>query len=105
MNLGIFDSGVGGLTVWQELRKVAQDNVVYYGDTAHVPYGDKTPNQLLEYFHVITSFLRYKQVDAILVACNTMSAVVVPLVEEQFDIPLFNMIDAAVAQTIPISKG
>jgi len=104
MALGILDSGVGGLTVWQALHPVATEHIIYFGDTIHVPYGDKSPEELFGYFQRIMAFFEQKQVNAVVVACNTMSAVVVPRISEP-PLPLFNMIDAAVAQALPVTKG
>ena len=78
MAIGIFDSGVGGLTVWQALQPIATEDIVYFGDTIHIPYGDKTPEQLFGYFRRIMDFFVQRKVSAVVVACNTMSAVVVP---------------------------
>ena len=57
MALGIFDSGVGGLTVWQALQPTATEHIIYFGDTIHVPYGDKAPEELLGIFRRIMAFL------------------------------------------------
>ncbi|NLM38659.1 MAG: glutamate racemase [Firmicutes bacterium] len=105
MAIGIFDSGVGGLTVWQALQPIATEDIVYFGDTIHIPYGDKTPEQLFGYFRRIMDFFVQRKVSAVVVACNTMSAVVVPRIGPNPPLPLFNMIDAAVAQAVPVTKG
>lgn len=105
MTLGIFDSGVGGLTVWQVLRPIMTEDIIYFGDTIHVPYGEKTPEQLFSYFQRIMAFFTERQVSAVVVACNTMSAVVIPRIGPNPPVPLFNMIDAAVEQVLPITNG
>ncbi len=105
MAIGIFDSGVGGLTVWQALQPIMTEDIIYFGDTIHIPYGEKTPEQLFGYFRRIMDFFMQRKVSAVVVACNTMSAVVVPRIGPNPPLPLFNMIDAAVAQAVPVTKG
>ena len=105
MCIGIFDSGVGGLTVWRELRRVMGGRFIYFGDTAHVPYGEKSPEQLMEYFWDIIDFFQQREVKAVVVACNTMSAVVLPKVQDQVPLKLFGMIDAAVDAAVKVSHG
>ena len=73
--IGVFDSGVGGLTVAREImRQLPHENIVYFGDTARVPYGSKSKNNILRFSRQIIRFLRTKGVKAIVVACNTVSA-------------------------------
>lgn len=73
--IGVFDSGVGGLTVAREImRQIPDERIVYFGDTARVPYGSKSPNTIIRYSRQIIRFLRTKNVKAIVVACNTASA-------------------------------
>ena len=75
MSIGIFDSGVGGLTVLKEIRKVLPNEKIYYlGDTARVPYGEKTKELIVRYSKQITEFLLEQNVDAIVVACNTATS-------------------------------
>lgn len=74
--IGVFDSGLGGLTVVRELRRLLpHENIVYVGDTARVPYGTKSPDTINRYAQQIAFFLLKKKVKAIVVACNTVSAV------------------------------
>ena len=73
--IGVFDSGVGGLTVVKEImRQLPAENLVYFGDTARVPYGSKSQKTVCKYSKQIVRFLQTKQVKAIVVACNTASA-------------------------------
>ena len=73
--VGVFDSGVGGLTVAREImRQLPRENMVYFGDTARVPYGSKSRNNIIRYSRQIIRFLRTKDVKAIVIACNTASA-------------------------------
>ena len=98
--IGVFDSGVGGLTVVKALQKVLPtESIVYFGDTAHLPYGDKSSEAIIQYSMGITDFLKEKHhVKAILVACNSASAVAFGALGEAFHgIPLFNVIDPVVS--------
>ena len=73
--VGVFDSGVGGLTVAREIsRQLPNENIVYFGDTARVPYGSKSQNTIIRFSEQIIRFLKTKQVKAIVIACNTASA-------------------------------
>ena len=73
--IGVFDSGVGGLTVAREIiRQMPDERMVYFGDTARVPYGNKSRDTILRYSRQIIRFLKSKQVKAIVIACNTASA-------------------------------
>ena len=73
--IGVFDSGVGGLTVAKEImNQLPNENIVYFGDTARVPYGSKSKETIITFSKQIVEFLRTKNVKAIVVACNTASA-------------------------------
>ena len=75
MSIGIFDSGVGGLTVLKEVRNVLpNEKIIYLGDTARVPYGEKTKDLIIRYSKQIVEFLIEEKVDAIVVACNTATS-------------------------------
>jgi glutamate racemase len=75
--IGIFDSGVGGLTVASAVRRLLpEEEIIYFGDTAHLPYGDKSPEAILHYSKGITRFLLGKKCKVILAACNTVSATI-----------------------------
>lgn len=91
--IGVFDSGVGGLTVAREImRQLPHENIVYFGDTARVPYGSKSRNNILRFSRQIIRFLRTKDVKAIVVACNTVSALALETVQEELDIPILGVI-------------
>ncbi len=82
MRIGVFDSGVGGLTVTSEiLTTLPQAEIVYLGDTARVPYGSKSSKTVIQYAKNCTGFLLSKEVSAIVIACNTASATAVPSVQ------------------------
>lgn len=91
--IGVFDSGVGGLTVVREImRNLPDERIVYFGDTARVPYGSKSKNTVLRYSRQIVRFLQTKQVKAIVVACNTASALAMDEIEKEFDIPIIGVV-------------
>lgn len=91
--IGIFDSGVGGLTVVHELsRLLPHEDIVYFGDTARVPYGTKSEKMVKMYAQENSSFLRTQKVKMIVVACNTASAVALPTLEQQLPIPVIGVV-------------
>ena len=88
--IGIFDSGIGGLTVLREIRRVLpQEDLIYLGDTARVPYGTKSPATVVRYACEDTQFLVDQQVKAVVVACNTASAWALSTLERRFSLPVF----------------
>jgi len=92
--IGIFDSGVGGLTVFQEIRKAfPHEDIVYFGDTARVPYGSKSRDTILRYSIQNANFLLQRSVKIMVVACNTASAVALTHLHDQnFDLPIIGVI-------------
>ncbi|MEG0109303.1 MAG: aspartate/glutamate racemase family protein, partial [Lachnospiraceae bacterium] len=91
--IGVFDSGVGGLTVVREImRQLPSENLIYFGDTARVPYGSKSKDTIIRYARQIIRFLRTKQVKAIVIACNTVSALALEVVREEVDIPIIGVV-------------
>lgn len=91
--IGIFDSGVGGLTVVREIRKVLPgEDLIYLGDTARVPYGTKSPSTVVRFACEDTQFLLQQNVKAVVVACNTCSAWALPMLEKKFQVPIFGVI-------------
>lgn len=92
--IGVFDSGVGGLTVAREImRQLPNENLVYFGDTARVPYGSKSKDTIIRYSRQIINFLRTKQVKAIVIACNTASALALDVVRKEIDIPILGVVE------------
>lgn len=92
--IGIFDSGVGGLTVVREvIRNIPQEKIVYFGDTARVPYGSKSKDTILRYSRQIIRFLRTQEVKAIVVACNTASAYALEEIRQELDIPIIGVVE------------
>lgn len=92
--IGMFDSGVGGLTVMKEIVTQLPDvQIIYFGDTARVPYGNRSREELIHFGEEIISFLIEQGAEAIVVACNTSSANAVPVLREQFNLPLIGTIE------------
>ncbi|MBU9738811.1 glutamate racemase [Diplocloster agilis] len=91
--IGVFDSGVGGLTVVREImRQIPQERIVYFGDTARVPYGNKSKDNIIRYSRQIIRFLRTQNVKAIVVACNTASACALEEIRPELDLPIIGVI-------------
>ncbi|MEW5818548.1 MAG: glutamate racemase [Cyanobacteriota bacterium] len=91
--IGIFDSGVGGLTVIKELNRfLPNENIVYFGDIARVPYGSKTPEEILSIVREIIDWMLSFNVKAVAMACNTSSALALDTVRREYDIPIFGLI-------------
>ncbi len=91
--IGIFDSGVGGLTVLRELeRQLPQESALYFGDTARLPYGDRTPAEILAFGREIISWMMDQGVKMVLMACNTSSALVLEQVQQEFSVPILGLI-------------
>ena len=91
--VGVFDSGVGGLTVAREImRQIPNEKIVYFGDTARVPYGSKSQDTVTRYSRQIVRFLRTQDVKAIVVACNTASAYALDSLEKEIDIPIIGVV-------------
>ena len=91
--IGVFDSGVGGLTVVREImRQMPNEKIVYFGDTARVPYGSKSQETVTRYSEQIVRFLRTFQVKTIVVACNTASACALDTLEKDIDIPIIGVV-------------
>ncbi len=102
--IGVFDSGVGGLTVARELlRQLPHESVLYLGDTARVPYGPRGSDTIRRFALELTSFLLERRVKALVIACNTISAVAADAIRELSPVPVFDVIhptvQAAVAAT------
>lgn len=91
--VGVFDSGVGGLTVVREImRQIPNERLVYFGDTARVPYGNKSKETVTKYSKQIVRFLETQEVKAIVVACNTASAYALEEIEKEVDIPVIGVV-------------
>ena len=102
--IGVFDSGIGGLTVARALiERLPLENIIYFGDTARVPYGVKSPETISRYATQITEFLLQEKVKVLIVACNTMAAVAYGAIKDLSSVPVLDVVDAgarsAVAET------
>lgn len=102
--IGVFDSGIGGLTVFQAIsRRMPEENLIYFGDTAHVPYGSKSRETVTRYSLEVARFLSSRRIKALVVACNTSSALALDAVAKSLDVPVLGVIqpgaDAAAAAT------
>jgi glutamate racemase len=102
--IGVFDSGIGGLTVVRALTtRLPHENIVYFGDTARVPYGPKSPQVVREYAAQDVDFLLSRNVKMVVIACNTVSAVALDVVQKHAKMPVIGVIQpgamAAVAAT------
>lgn len=92
--IGVFDSGVGGLTVAREImRQLPNESIVYFGDMARVPYGSKSKDTVISFSKQIVNFLQEKEVKAIVIACNTASAFALSDISEAVDIPVIGVIE------------
>lgn len=101
--IGVFDSGVGGLTVAREImRQIPNERIVYFGDTARVPYGSKSKETIIKYSRQIINFLKTEGVKAIVIACNTASAFALETVQQEYDMPIIGVVEpgSRVAATV-----
>ena len=104
--IGVFDSGIGGLTVAREImRQIPQERIVYFGDTARLPYGSKSRNTIIRYSRQIVRFLRTRQVKAIVVACNTASAYALDTLQQESDIPIIGVVKPGARMAAKASPG
>src|SRR5258706_4946526 len=102
--IGVFDSGLGGLTVVRELKKrLPQENLIYVGDTARVPYGAKSPETIRRYALQISFYLLQKKVKALVVACNSVNAVALQALKG-IPIPTIGVIDPGARAAVLASK-
>ena len=91
--IGVFDSGVGGLTVAREIiRQLPNERIVYFGDTARVPYGSKSPETIIRFSRQIVRFLQTQEVKAIVIACNSASACALDVLEEEVELPIIDVV-------------
>lgn len=104
--IGVFDSGIGGLTVVRRIiNALPKESIVYFGDTARVPYGSKSNETVTEYSLQNSKFLMSKGVKAIVVACNTASSVALPALRKEFTVPVVGMIDAGARLALRETKN
>jgi glutamate racemase len=104
--IGIFDSGVGGLTVFKEIAQLLPgEELVYLGDTARVPYGTKSPPTVLRYSLEAAAFLSDQRVKMLVVACNTASSVALTELEERFSLPVIGVIEPGARKAAALTRS
>jgi glutamate racemase len=104
--IGIFDSGIGGLTVLKEIfTALPRENTIYLGDTARVPYGIRSPETVTRYSFENTRFLSSKQVKMLVIACNTASSVSLDAVRENFPVPVVGVIEPGAKAAAAATKN
>ena len=104
--IGVFDSGLGGLTVAREImRRMPDEKIVYFGDTARVPYGSKSKATITHYSRQIVNFLKTREVKAIVVACNTASALVLDELTGEVDVPMIGVVKPGALTAVRSTKN
>jgi glutamate racemase len=104
--IGIFDSGVGGLTVFKEVAGLLpREDIIYLGDTARVPYGTRSPQTIIKYSQDITSFLLRQGIKLLVVACNTSSAVSLPSLKKANDIPVIGVLEPGARRAAEMTQN
>lgn len=104
--IGVFDSGLGGLTAVKEIiRLLPQEKVVYFGDTARVPYGSHDKETIIKFSRQDLSFLLSKNVKTVLIACGTASSTALDILKTETDVPMFGVVDPAVRAAIAASRN
>ena len=103
--IGVFDSGLGGLTVLNAICAANEGlSIVYFGDTARVPYGSRTPDTIVHYARQDVRFLLSESVKAIVVACGTVSAIALQTLKQEFDLPIIGVIEPACRAAAAVTK-
>ena len=104
--VGVFDSGVGGLTVVREImRNLPEEKIVYFGDTARVPYGSKSAETVTRYSRQIVRFLQTQNVKAIVIACNTASAFALETIEKEIDLPILGVVKPGAEMALKTTRN
>jgi glutamate racemase len=104
--IGVFDSGIGGLTVVKALHdRLPNETIVYLGDTARVPYGPKSPETVQRYALELAQMLMQKNAKALVVACNTVSSVALPLLTKKFSVPVIGVIEPGVRAALQATRN
>lgn len=104
--VGVFDSGVGGLTVVNQLIKsLPQEDIIYFGDTAHLPYGSKSKESVIRFSLDIANFLQAQRVKIIVVACNTASSFALSSLRENIEIPVIGVIEPGAQAAVDATRN
>lgn len=105
-SIGVFDSGLGGLTVFKALaRLMPEESLTYFGDTAHVPYGSKSPEAIARYSTAVARFLAGRGIKLLVVACNTSSAWALPAIRRAVKVPVIGVIEPGARAAIAVTRG
>ena len=103
--IGIFDSGLGGLTVLKSLVNILpNESFIYFGDTAHLPYGNKSVDTITKYSKNILDFFNHNQTKAVVIACNTASSLTYNILQKTYTVPLFDVVSPSVEFSIQQSQ-
>lgn len=106
MNIGIFDSGIGGLSVLKEINRILPDeSIIYLGDTARVPYGDKSEQLIIQHALKGTEIISRFEIKALVIACNTASSYSLPTLKKKFNFPIIGVIKPAVKAALQVSRN
>ncbi len=101
LSIGMFDSGVGGLTVLKEVKGLLpSEHIIYFGDTARVPYGNRSPQAVMKYALESALFLLTKGIKLLVIACNTSSALALHLLQKKFPIPVIGVIEPCAREVV-----
>jgi len=104
--IGVFDSGIGGLTVVKKIFEILPDyQLLYFGDTARTPYGDRGEKVIKKYAFEVVDFLIKKGIKIIVIACNTVSAVAYKDLKGNFKVPIFEVITPAIGKAVALTKN
>jgi len=104
--IGVFDSGIGGLTVVKALRdRLPNETILYLGDTARVPYGSKSPETVQRYALELAQMLVQKNAKAMVVACNTVSSIALPLLTRKFSVPVIGVIEPGARAALEATRN
>src|SRR5437764_12098322 len=104
--IGVFDSGIGGLTVTKALRDLLPaEDILYIGDTARVPYGNKSPATVQRYSSELVDLLLAEKAKLIVVACNTASALALPILRQQLSVPVIGVIEPGAAAAASVTRN
>lgn len=104
--IGVFDSGIGGLTVLKEImEQLPNEDIIYFGDTARIPYGTRSKETVIKYSFQCIKFLLSKNIKAIVIACNTASAIVLESARGKFDVPIIGVIEPGAKAAISATRN
>lgn len=104
--IGVFDSGLGGLTAVKEIMNLfPNESIVYFGDTSRVPYGTRSKDTILKYTHSDINFLLTRDVKMIVIACGTASSAALPEIKTEFNVPIYGVVDSGAYEAARVTKN